>query len=469
MFYKNFKKKLWLFAICSFLIIIFINIVYALNTVSTGYKINSGETKVIIVQGIIKEVINIGNKPVFVPTKTKEEWDAFLEAYKNAELIFTDIVLWKGDVDHNRKDIILVSEYSREDTEYLLEESFGDGDFSLFKTNPFIGKENKFNIYYYLIPEGDYSGRGECEWNNETNIKNVERFDSIFNKFNWVDYKIYLTKDSRTWAHANKGKYIQMSLVCGGYNDIIETNQNIENWVSKLEESLENLQKEKEECPEIECIDSDGGNNLGVQGTVSGPNIFGVFLEIEDYCRDEESRIVESGPKIAEFSCTSEGIVFYNIVECLNGCQDGACVGELPEIEEVLTCEENIQSQIDNIKNLLKDIDTNKWDDFYESHARTSVHEFGHMFARLDDEYIYIDIKEENVEFNCGDLDNISERWKDIPGWNSFSFSGCTLSNLKRGTFNSIMREQGDYDKETWKDAWGPINEYRLKQELDKI
>ena len=89
--------------------------------------------------------------------------------------------------------------------------------------------------------------------------------------------------------------------------------------------------------------------------------------------------------------------------------------------------------------------------------------------AGLDDEYIYIDIKEENVEFNCGDLDNISERWKDIPGWNSFSFSGCTLSNLKRGTFNSIMREQGDYDKETWKDAWGPINEYRLKQELDKI
>ena len=137
MFYKIFKKKLWLFISFTFVIIFFIGLVSSLNTLSTGYKINAGGTKTINAHGTQATITNPINQPLFVPTKTKAEWDAFLNLYNfGFEQIFTDLVRWQGNGVHVRHDILVVSELNREQTERILEESFGNGDFSLFKTNP---------------------------------------------------------------------------------------------------------------------------------------------------------------------------------------------------------------------------------------------------------------------------------------------------------------------------------------------
>lgn len=52
-------------------------LVYAINSVDTGFNVASNETKTIDAHGICKIVINNSANNYFVPTKTAEEWTAF--------------------------------------------------------------------------------------------------------------------------------------------------------------------------------------------------------------------------------------------------------------------------------------------------------------------------------------------------------------------------------------------------------
>ena len=97
-----------------------------------------------------------------------------------------------------------------------------------------------------------------------------------------------------------------------------------------------------EECiaKESTCTDSDGGNNISVQGTTvctgsdcnykepktdwCGSSPKG-FIEVVDSCTGSDSTC-----EIAEFSCVENGMVERGFYRCENGCADGACIPAPP-------------------------------------------------------------------------------------------------------------------------------------------
>jgi hypothetical protein len=60
------------------LIILSSSLVFAIDTVSTGFKMNGGDAKTINAHGICKIVYDEIARNIFVPTGTKEEWQSFI-------------------------------------------------------------------------------------------------------------------------------------------------------------------------------------------------------------------------------------------------------------------------------------------------------------------------------------------------------------------------------------------------------
>jgi len=75
-----------------------------------------------------------------------------------------------------------------------------------------------------------------------------------------------------------------------------------------------------------QCTDTDGGKNKYESGSVTDPQ--GAY---EDECLEEN---------IKEYFCSVEGIAAYTTLQCVNGCQEGACqlannepIAQAPETE----------------------------------------------------------------------------------------------------------------------------------------
>jgi len=80
------------------------------------------------------------------------------------------------------------------------------------------------------------------------------------------------------------------------------------------------------------CIDSDGGLNTDVYGTITGPDKDGQGNQPADYCWPQGNGIMEG-------YCDVEGYVNFYSSECLNGCVNGACVPvEQPECSLFRAC-----------------------------------------------------------------------------------------------------------------------------------
>ncbi|MBU3940403.1 MAG: hypothetical protein KKH88_00545 [Nanoarchaeota archaeon] len=96
--------------------------------------------------------------------------------------------------------------------------------------------------------------------------------------------------------------------------------------------------------------------------------------------------------------------------------------------------------------------------------GRLILHEFGHGFARLADEYVEPDFGNRSREPNCApNVQIATEWWGDLVGSEGVGyFEGCSYveSNI-RPTKNSIMRSQT-----VLKDDYGPVNERKIKEVL---
>ncbi|MCA9459415.1 MAG: hypothetical protein KC550_02590 [Nanoarchaeota archaeon] len=129
-------------------------------------------------------------------------------------------VLWKGDGNHETNyDIFIIFENQSEvKINQYLDATFENGAYSIFKTKPFLNKEDSFNIYYFNIPEKFvYEDTSRCRWGTKP-LQNKEKFDIILNQFNWIDLRVYMAKDPRLWAHA--GSAIHMSSSCNGLTNV---------------------------------------------------------------------------------------------------------------------------------------------------------------------------------------------------------------------------------------------------------
>ncbi len=87
------------------------------------------------------------------------------------------------------------------------------------------------------------------------------------------------------------------------------------------------------------------------------------------------------------------------------------------------------------------------------------LHEFGHIFANLADEYTYSSFP----GFNVNEIPNCDgegcNKWADVSG--TGCYEGCTLGNYYRATPDSIMRNLNVR-------AFGPVNEKEFLKRLGK-
>ena len=136
--------------------------------------------------------------------------------------------------------------------------------------------------------------------------------------------------------------------------------------------------------------------------------------------------------------------------------------------------------------------------------ARTVLHEFGHQFGKLEDEYTQTKSSSSSLGFdlsvldsskkfiyirNCALPEDVQERWSSVPGWDGSTFVGCGgdcndvgCTTFVRPTFNSVMRNQrlycsapsedsctkGPRKEDPAYDGFGPVNSFYLLKELDK-
>lgn len=75
-----------------------------------------------------------------------------------------------------------------------------------------------------------------------------------------------------------------------------------------------------DKCKEIQCTDSDGGNNYYVKGTAYGPNTNSIYnnVDLTDNCYGPNNALTE-------YYCEN-GQTTYDYYTCQNGCKDGACL-----------------------------------------------------------------------------------------------------------------------------------------------
>lgn len=86
------------------------------------------------------------------------------------------------------------------------------------------------------------------------------------------------------------------------------------------------------------CSDTDGGKNIAVKGTMTGLFDDG-YKSKSDYCTEDGG---ELDGKLLEFYCTTDGkATVADVVECANGCENGACVEETEAQDQECTDTDN--------------------------------------------------------------------------------------------------------------------------------
>lgn len=144
-------------------------------------------------------------------------------------------LLLQGDKDEDRYDILIIAEdMTGPQVEKIFEGSFGDPSsnaFSLFATQPFEGKEDRFNFYYITVPllPEDHRLSYENTIGKDWRDRMCEHSNGIVvSDYLWTIGKsyneefeliIYLSRDPGIWPSAWKGKDIQISKNCERVSD----------------------------------------------------------------------------------------------------------------------------------------------------------------------------------------------------------------------------------------------------------
>jgi hypothetical protein len=99
----------------------------------------------------------------------------------------------------------------------------------------------------------------------------------------------------------------------------------------------------------------------------------------------------------------------------------------------------------------------------FQNGARTIIHELGHSFGGLADEYVEEDLGDRPYPPNCAPSKETAEKWwGNIPGAGFFEGCSYTGKNI-RPTFNSVMRNPWEL-----KDGYGPVNLPQMISRLEK-
>ena len=107
---------------------------------------------------------------------------------------------------YKRYDLLFIFEdRTKSQTEAKLTELFITSPFSLFGTNPFLGKENKFNIWYVTIPRQTYTGTYCNPPMGPGYQDNIEVFRAVSNRY-IRDGVVYWSKNPAVWPVVYMGE-----------------------------------------------------------------------------------------------------------------------------------------------------------------------------------------------------------------------------------------------------------------------
>lgn len=74
---KSVNKRFFIFLFCLAVVVFSIGVIYAINNTGEGYRVISGEPKIIDAWGVCKKVVKNTVVDIFVPTRTDTEWANF--------------------------------------------------------------------------------------------------------------------------------------------------------------------------------------------------------------------------------------------------------------------------------------------------------------------------------------------------------------------------------------------------------
>ena len=138
----------------------------AVNTIETGYKLEPGKTAEINAHGISASVKNTGDKIYFIPTKTQNGWNAFLNNLPaganvisgnttNPTALGNCVELIKNGKSRKKIDVVFVADGYVNDEEMktfvsVLPKHIGiaEGSRGILSREPFLSNQKRFNFYY---------------------------------------------------------------------------------------------------------------------------------------------------------------------------------------------------------------------------------------------------------------------------------------------------------------------------------
>ena len=340
------------------------------------------------------------------------------------------MVLFSGNENENdsRYNIgILIDGVSDQEAREIVDRAFGEGKFSLFKTYPFSDNKDKFNVYYgtisiddkneiYAIPESDLTRirQETAELFGSTEINSPSDLSGVLEPlatYLGLDF----TEESPTIS-----------------DDIL-------NSLSPLLRQV--IDQDINTLPEYYYANITSiFNNTGSARFKEGELSMRIQRNLQAF------RSVFANYDFLH----SKGFVSKGIIQGYANTKSKDFF--LPLYEENL---------------FLNTLDPASFHE--DNYTVTAVHEFGHIFANLKDEYSAYDATDISsmpiADLNCFD-EGAENPWNSIiPGYTADTvFGGCDRGASYRGTENSIMRTYFRYNATDWKTAWGVINEYYIRQ-----
>jgi hypothetical protein len=337
-------------------------------------------------------------------SKIKEECGIYCQENYTPEPI-----LWMGDGNSSKYDLIfIIEDKSQTEIDQILNSYFTNEEFSLFSTNPFVGNEDKFNIYYLKLDLNTKYKETSCldyyRNNGISKGENKKIVDSILNNYNQFDGEVYLTNDPKVWSHRS-GDRVYMSFSC--INQVYP-NQDSKIFVHEFGHLFANLKDEY-----VRNVNREYDlNNCIVQPSLS-ENAFN-YQALKYYlsCSEIEKTTYSDRECNADYMNTQ----YYNI------CPEGIYT-------DSNTC--------NSINGYMEELSCNNVTECYNKYSTLTLEK--------------------------------GNRWSEIPSFSGEGYPGCKYLKSFRSEFNTIMRQQRSISSDEWLNGFGTVNQYYLSENLEEF
>ncbi|MCG8454327.1 MAG: M64 family metallopeptidase [Spirochaetales bacterium] len=326
---------------------------------------------------------------------------------------------------------IVMDGLSDQQARQIAEQSFGNGDFSLFNTIPFNQHKNRFNVYIGTVESPDVNI-----------LPTVPQ--TLFQSVNFQQFLNAETSEDLAPFLAPIGQYLlgipnsQLPQLLIDYKTEFTDNSDPAN-------------------PEIPIPAYYYASILTVEGVLHNGGSLGTI-----------------GQRIQRnINSLKSPFSSYSFLDCKAIVSPGIGQGYADTTNDIMYCPLYNEA---NLYGFLGVLDESTVRQFHPDYTTaTIVHEFGHIFADFADEYYAYNAGEQAEVFGITNPNTFrngeTNPWTSIANYDGTTFQGGSGGNSLRSSQNSIMRA---YHKlrspNDWKNkGWGPVHRHYILQKINAI